>query len=882
MKQRSWVDASWLLVLTMTLSVAAQAEDREGQTFFETRIRPVLVQHCYACHSADAARAGKLKGGLQLDSRAGVLQGGESGPIVTADRPEESLLIAALRHADSAPAMPPDQQLPQTVIDDFIAWIRRGLPDPRTASAVTVSRGMSIEAGRRWWSMVAPERHQPPAAEDPSWPRGPVDHFVFKELEKHGLKPAGDADRATLLRRVWFDLVGLPPPVDELERFLADPSSTALADTVDRLLASTHFGERWARHWLDVVRYSDSNGRDRNILWYHAWRYRDYVIASFNADKPFDQFIREQIAGDLLPAQSREHRDELRTATGFLALGPKAFEEQKPELFRMDLIDEQIDVLGRAFLGLSIGCARCHDHKFDPIPTRDYYALAGIFRRTQTLYGHGPRGIKATQHHHTELIPVGPDADSLGAAGLAYFARLHELNLIQNTARSDRYRVVRRLADARNRLQAPDADVAALQAEIARMEAEIKDWDLKVKEAETIFQAAQDAAPPLPGWAMGAQERSESEDCRIHIRGDTTNLGDVVPRGVLQVLPHSFPHLPDSHSGRLELAEWLATTENPLVARVFVNRVWQHLFGRGLVTTPDDFGVNGALPSHPQLLDDLSVRFMQQGWSTKRLIRELVTSRSYQMASTPDARGIEVDPDNRLLWRMAPRQIEVEPFRDAVLTVSDQLDRNPPAERQPFLARLHPHRDPEFTNFKPQFLPQEIDHPYRSVYLPVVRGVLPPIFQLFDFAAPDRSVSARDVSTVPAQTLFLMNNPWIIDQSQKAAKRVLSDPRLADDQQRVQRLFQWAFARRPDSEELQATLDYLAVADLPRTAADERLAVASENKLADGSPPREKTSGENTAEDGTGHAAELAKRRETRWASFCQILFASAEFRTLK
>lgn len=881
--------ARWALLILFLGGVVAGshktlAEDREGEQFFESRIRPVLVQHCYGCHSAEAARAGKLKGGLQLDTRAGVVQGGESGPVIVADQPEQSLLIAALRHAEAAPAMPPDVKLPDTVVADFVRWIALGLPDPRLGAAAAVTRGMSVEEGRNWWSMIPPRRQEPRPVRDPQWSNGTVDRFVLAGLEASGLRPVGDADRATLLRRVWFDLVGLPPPIEKIQAFQADSSPDAWQRVVDELLAAPQFGERWGRHWLDVVRYADSNGRDRNVLWFHAWRYRDYVIAAFNNDKPYDQFVREQVAGDLLVASSPNEQDELRIATGFLALGPKAFEEQKPELFRMDLIDEQIEVLGRSLLGLSIGCARCHDHKFDPIPTRDYYALAGILRSTQTLYGHGPRGIKATQYHHTDLIPVGPDAESLGSAGLAYFQHLHELNLIQNTARSDRYRVVRRLADARNRLQSPGAEKAALQAEIERMEAEIKDWDGKVKVAEDALQAAMDSAPPLPGWAMGARERDSVEDCRIHIRGDIANLGETVPRGALQVLPNRLATMPTTQSGRLELAAWLTSAENPLVARVLVNRVWLHLFGRGLVSTPDDFGVNGAAPSHPELLDDLSVRFMQQGWSVKALIRELVLSRTYQLASTPEDAFLEKDPENRLHWRMSPRRLEVEPFRDAVLAVSGQLDLNPPSDRQQFLTRVHPHRHPEFTNFKPQFLPHEITPPYRSVYLPVVRGVLPPIFQLFDFASPDRSVSVRDVSTVPAQALFLMNNPWILEQSQQAAQRVLADPRWTDDRERIEHLFLVSFARLPDAEELDATLQYLAAAELPEERATKVAEVDNQQTAVERiSNPRADLEREGQAGAREGElSVGLVKRREERWTSFCQILFASAEFRTLK
>ncbi|HYH68465.1 MAG TPA: DUF1553 domain-containing protein, partial [Urbifossiella sp.] len=389
--------------------------------------------------------------------------------------------------------------------------------------------------------------------------------------------------------------------------------------------------------------------------------------------RPYDRFVREQVAGDLLPADTPAERDRLRVATGLLALGPKTFEELKPDVFRMEVIDEQIEVIGRSVLGLSVACARCHDHKFDPIPTTDYYALAGVLRSTEPLYGYGPLGIKATAFHHTPLQPVGPDTDRLAADGLGYLARLQDLTLARNTARSDRYRVVRRLTDAKLQLAKAGADTAKLGADVAAMEADIKAWDGKVKALETDLKAAEDAAPPMPGWAMAARDRAKAEDCRVHVRGETTQLGELVPRGVLRVFTNAARPIHATASGRLELADWLTDRGNPLTARVWVNRVWLHLFGRGLVTTPDDFGVNGARPTHADLLDHLAVRFMADGWSTKRLVRELVLSRTYRLATDAHAGNLAADPDNVSLWRMAPRRLEAEAFRDAVLAVGGTL-----------------------------------------------------------------------------------------------------------------------------------------------------------------------------------------------------------------
>lgn len=837
----------------------ARADEKiseKERDFFEKKIRPVLVTHCYECHSAEAVTRGKLKGMLTVDTREGLRKGGDSGAAVVPGKPNESLLLKALRNDPNVSAMPPKEKLSPAVIADFEAWIAAGAADPRDGPAAVVKRGLSIEEGRRFWSFVPPQRVAPPNVRRADWPRDDIDRFVLAKQEEQGMEPLGDTQPHLLLRRLSFDLLGLPPSPEDVAEFVAgwnaandqpDRQQNWLTQTVDRLLGQRQFGERWGRHWLDVARYADSNGRDRNVYFYHAWRYRDYVIESFHRDKPIDQFLREQIAGDLLPYASPEQRDNQRIATGFLALGAKSFEEIKPEVFRMDVIDEQIELVSRTVLGLSVGCARCHDHKFDPIPTADYYALAGIFRSTQTLAGYGPKGIKATAHSHSELQPVGPDAERLGPEGLAHLVKLQELTLAQNTARSDRYRVMRRVSDVKLKLAKPDADKAALEQDLARMEAEIKEWDVKVKAHEQALQAAMDSAPPQPGWAMGARERESCEDCRIHIRGETTNLGDAVPRGTLQIItsPDKKP-VDMKSSGRLELADSLTRRDNPLTARVFVNRVWLHLFGRGIVTTPDDFGVNGARPTHPELLDHLAVRFMEDGWSTKRLVRAIVLSRSYRLATGESQK----DPDNVFLSRMKPRRLEVEGFRDAIKSVAGTLDLTPPSSEQAFLAKFNPYREDEYRTFQPLFTPVSLEQPHRSVYLPVVRGVLPEIFTLFDFASPERPVAQREESIVPAQSLFLMNSPWIVEQSRHAAQRLLNETSL-DDSGRVTRIYQCAFSRTPTSEELARSLRYLA----------ETESIVVDSKAASPTPEQ---------------------LRLERWISFCQALFASGEFRMLK
>ena len=840
--------------ISFLIPSAVIAEDTRLD-FFEKRIRPVLVSHCYKCHSAESADKGKLKGGLALDTRKGMLKGGENGASIIPGKPSESLLIKALKY--SGLEMPPTQKLPPQVIADFEKWIGDGAFDPREGDILIKKQGLSIEEGKKFWSFIPPKKFDLPKVRQNDWPSDPIDFFILSKMENQKLTPSPMAKGGTLVRRLYYDLTGLPPTEIETANFIkafSENPAKAKLDLIDSLLSSHHFGEKWGRLWLDVARYADSNGKDRNIYNYHAWRYRDYVIDSFNRDVSFDQFVREQIAGDLLPAHSREERDRNLIATGFLALGSKSFEESKPEVFRMDVIDEQIELVSRSVLGLSVGCARCHNHKFDPIPTADYYSMAGIFRSTQPLYGYSPKGIKATAFAHTELQAIGPDAEKLGPAGLAYFAKLQELTLAQNISRSDRYRVVRRLSAARIDIKKPDADKAKLETEITKMEQEIKDWDVKVKAHETALQFTMDNPPSMPGWAMAVREREKAEDCKIHVRGETTNLKETVPRGTLQVISFTdTPSIPNHQSGRVELAAWLTDRRNPLTARVYVNRVWQHLFGRGLVSTPDDYGVNGSKPSHPELLDHLALRFIDQGWSTKKLIRALVLSSTYLQGGADESQANEKssDPDNIYLSYMRPRRLEAELLRDAIMQVAGTLDRAPLAPEKAFLAKYNPYREDEYRTFQPLFTVEQIENPHRSVYLPVVRGVLPEIFGLFDFASPDRSISQREESIVPAQSLYFMNNEWVIKQAGLLSGQLSKDDKL-DDKGRIKTIYRRAFSREPSSLEINRAFDYLNQPEL---------------LLAD---PKSKKQ------------PDAMQLRIERLTSFCQIVFASAEFRFIK
>lgn len=834
----------------LTMATFAADPSTAQLEFFEKKIRPVLSKHCYECHSAEAAKKGKLKAGLQLDNREGFRAGGESGPAFVPGDPKAGLLLKALRHEDLE--MPPNQKLPESVINDFADWIASGAADPRDGQPIVVRAPTDFVAAREFWSFQPLKKPVSPIVRRGDWPFSSIDRFVLATLEAEHLEPTVDADLIMLARRLNFDLIGLPPLPEDIQRFTqaaAFNRQVAIEMEVDRLLASPHFGERWGRHWLDVARWSESSGGTRNMLWYQAWRYRDYVIDALNSDKPFDQFIRENIAGDLLPADSPKQRDQQIVATGFLAFGQKTFDELKPEVFRMDGIDEQIEVIGRVFLGLSVSCARCHDHKFDPIPTRDYYALAGILRSTQPLYGNGPKGIKCL--HDSDLTAIGPDAERLAVAAREHLERVKVLTQQRNDGRSSRYRFVRNVDDLKNRIKKPGADVASMEQDIAKNEASIKEWDGKLKVLDQQLTDAIANIPQQPAWAMSARERGKPEDCRIHIRGEVTNLGDSVPRGLLRIIDvPNLPPIEPSQSGRLQLAAWLTNASNPLPPRVLVNRVWQQLFGRGLVSTPDDFGLNGAKPSHPELLDHLASEFVADGWSLKRLVRRCVLSRCYQLSSDGDLpaaqKAKDVDPDNVFLARKRPRRLDAEALRDATLFVSGVLEICPHPSTK--LSEFNPFQREELFGHDPFFKSETAEHRYRSVYLPIVRGVLPEALKLFDFADPSRPVAQRDESTVPAQSLYLLNSPWMIDVSQALTRRVTASEAL--DDARLTQLLLLALSRSPTTAERARMIEFL-------NQPSERISGA----VAKGETPTDET---------------LA-----RWTSLCQAILTSSEFRHL-
>jgi hypothetical protein len=685
--------------------------DPQAVAFFEQKIRPVLDAHCLQCHSALARGARKLKGGLYLDTRDGVRKGGASGPVLVPHKAADSLLIKALRYDDDV-RMPPKGKLPDSVIADFEKWVNMGAPDPRQGPAgVGKPVGMSVEEGCRFWAYRPPKPPAIPAVKAADWPLDAIDRFVLAKLEAKGLKPAPEADRPTLARRLYYDLTGLPPTPEDVDAFAGDTDPRAYEKLVDRLLASPPFGERWGRHWLDIARYAESVTL-RGLIFKEAWRYRDYVIDSFNRDVPFDRFVREQIAGDLLPAATPADRRRQLVATTFLALGNTNLEEQDKKQLRMDVVDEQLDVIGKGLLAQTVTCARCHDHKFDPIPTCDYYALAGILRN-----------VKAMEH--------------------ANVSRWVEVPL--------------------------PADPGE-EAELKRL---------------------RDAGPKRP-MVMTVVEEQQIEDARVHVRGSVHNLGPAVPRGFLQVAtPGPAPALPKGQSGRRELAEWIVSPENPLTARVIVNRAWHWLFGAGIVRTTDNFGTTGERPSHPELLDHLAVSFVADGWSVKKLIRRIVLSRTYRQSAAGDG---SADPDNLLFGRANRRRLGAECIRDTMLHVSGQLSQR--------------RGGPTFPASLSADYGYQAAAPCRSVYLPMFRNALPEILELFDAADPSLVTGRRNVSTTAPQALFLMNHPFPAEQARHAAVRLLGE-KLADDDARVIRAYRLTLGRAPTAAEQQVAAKFL-------------------------------------------------------------------------
>ena len=732
--------------LSSNISAMDQAVSAEDRIFFENKIRPVLVEHCYECHSADSEEVG---GKLLLDTREGVLDGGESGPAIAVGKPDESRIIQALRY--DGIEMPPEKPLPKTVVNDFVKWVRLGAPDPRVRPDVAPTLDTSTSGVEKppLWSLRPRRTSAIPEVSNKAWPRDSLDSFVLARIEAAGINPTNDAEPRTLIRRVYVDLLGLPPLMDEVETFVEEyraDRQTAVRTLVDNLLARPQFGERWGRHWLDVARYGESNGNDglgRNPTFPHAWRYRDYVIDAFNRDVPYDHFLTEQIAGDLLPSDSPTERDRYLIATGFLAMASKPAKAMNTN-FDMDIVADQIEVIGTGIMGISVACARCHDHKFDPIPTLDYYALAGIFTSTETMWG-----IAAN-----EKLTASP-------------TDLHVL-------------------EAAPKVLPPEGFV----------------------ETVLVLESNTGIPKPIPKskWpvgtplAIGVRDKAKPADCRVNIKGDAKKLGDAVPRGFVAACHTDASKsliIDPKQSGRLQLAQWLTRPDHPLTARVMVNRIWLHLFGQGIVRTPDDFGVYGERPTHPEMLDHLANRFVEDGWSIKRLIRSIVLSRTYQLGSDVEESLAKADTENLLLARHSLRRLDAESLRDSMLAVTGQLNREP-AE-----GSIVRHRD-ILVNLAGN-LHEPSNH--RSVYLCYLRSSMPPELAAFDLPDFTTVVGQRDVSTIPGQALHLFNNPFVIEQAEHFAQSIMKGS--TDDNHRVRSAFNRALNRDPSQNEIDQAIELL-------------------------------------------------------------------------
>ena len=897
---------------------AAPAPDPAGIEFFEKKIRPLLAENCFKCHSSEAE---KVKGGLLLDTRDALLKGGDSGPAIVPGDPEKSLLIKAVRYGDENLQMPPkNKKLSIEQIHDLESWVKMGAPDPRAGKSAQTGPPLSDpEKVRTHWAFQPIRNPAPPAVKNKRWAQTPLDNFILARIEEKSIKPAPRADKRALIRRATYDLTGLPPTPEDVEAFLADKSADAFAKVVDRLLASPHYGERWGRYWLDVARYADTKGYvfEEERRYPYAYTYRDYVIRAFNEDLPFDRFILEQIAADLQPGADKQSW----AALGFLTLG-RRFLNNLP-----DIIDDRIDVVSRGFMGLTVGCARCHDHKYDPIPTRDYYSLYGVFVSShepddKPLLGTKPdsklyleylaerekrekelndfRESKIAEvetklrHQVGEYLLATHDSAKLEEnkrdatvrarkldpnvfhrwqAALEKWS--HETNAIfslwfaleqipdkdfTNQVKSvleqklsgpinpllsksfaaaepsslkdvaDRYGklftdldnkwkgitkdstnasagacVTNILADAneeafRKVLYSEDAPPNISRDQIPRLfDVPTAQKTRALKRKVDELDASHAGAPPR---AMALVDNDTPTRPHVFVRGNAASPGAEVPRQFLEIVAGEHRKPFDKGSGRLELAEAIASRANPLTARVIVNRVWGHHFGSGIVRTPSDFGLRSDPPSHPELLDWLATRFMDEGWSLKKLHRLIMLSSVYQEAGEDDAHAAAVDPNNLLLWRFNRARLDFEAMRDTLLALAGKLD---PAMgghavdiiKEPFSAR-------------------------RTVYGFIDRQNLPAMFRAFDFASPDATSPQRFYTTVPQQALFLMNSPFAIEQT----KALLQRPEIAreqNDEPKIRALYRAVYQRAPDRDELKLALQFIqsrSSANLP--AADDK------------------------------------------------------------
>jgi hypothetical protein len=924
--------AAFRFFATLALVSAASAQSPDQLEYFEKNVRPVLVANCQPCHNL------RLKSsGLDLSTAAGLLTGGAGGAVIAKQQPEKSRILGVIGYEESL-KMPPTGKLKPEQIEAITNWVKMGAPWPGADRAAAVLptpvKKEFTPAQKAYWAFQPIKDNALPEVKDAQWGRTSLDRFVLAKLEAKGLKAAPSASKLALLRRATFDLTGLPPSEKEIGEFLADSSPDAFAKVVDRLLASPRYGERWGRHWLDVARYADSTGNDEDHRYPYAWRYRDYVIDAFNQDLPYDQFVREQVAGDLLPSAGFNQRGIV--ATGFLALGAKALAQVDKKKMLYDVWDEQVDVTSRAFLGLTMACARCHDHKFDPILTKDYYSMVGMFAST--------RSFKKTSQGDASLLyrPLVPKEqyaawqakevkiaiqklelehltdsafapkDSANATQLAAYM-LAARSVYQDHANAAE--VARQknfdpalLAKWVTFLTPPAAgDVRDLKpyldewhkatAETApavaagyqkRYEASIADWQKDVEKAyssslkklnagemardraksdekDPFFRAAylskgpysfsqearekllpaetqlqiaafrtksaeiQKNGPAEPDMADAVDEDAPVQQ-KVLLRGDYHNEGEDAPRAVPAILRQAAPPPAEFHgSGRLEVAQWLARTDNPLPARVMANRIWMWHFGEGIVATPDNFGRMGGRPTNPELLDYLASRFIESGWSIKKLHRLIMLSNTYQMSTDTDTKTMEADPENLLMSRFNRQRLDVEQLRDGMLAIDGTIDLTMHGTLQSGFGT-----DSENSSGRLSLNPETVKR--RTVYLPLRRSNLPSLLNLFDFGDATTVNGKRALTNVAPQALFMMNSEFVLERAKNLASGVLKQTQLSD-RQRVDELYLQVLDRRPAAEEADKAFTFM-----------------------------------------TRYQEQFHTSPEAAWQSFCHVLLTSNEF----
>ena len=812
----------------MAVVLAAALQESDGTEFFESKIRPVLAEQCLKCHGEK-----KAKGGLRLDTRAGWEKGGDSGPALVRRKPSASLLLKMIRGDETAPPpMPPEHPLPKAAVDDFVRWVELGAPDPRAEGGPVAAASIDWKAAAQFWAF------RPPSA--PS--ERPLDAWIDEALAARKLQPVGPADPRSLLRRVTFDLTGLPPTEDEIRDFLADRSPDAFEKVIDRLLASPAYGEHQARLWLDLARYAEDQAHVSEGKLGFAWRYRDWVVEAFNKDLPYDRFVKLQIAADQMEGEGGDPAD-LR-ALGFLGLGNVYARPNDLARAKAEQWDDRIDTLTRSFLGLTVACARCHDHKFDPIPTRDYYSLAGVIAGTKdtvlfvapkdqvAAYEAALADSTASAARAAAFLQAETDrraaqkAETLVDAALAAFSDPDSHKALAEGLRKGAGRPkgfeewetlkgpsprVRELAELLRKSVLENLAKAPAQRNLDQMKglfgekgafpltekivvgAADEAWK---RSYEALLAAAAEAASTVPAEPPRCHGVADDKpgDLRVYVRGNPSKPGEPAPRRFLRILAGPEAPLFRRGSGRLELAEAIADARNPLTARVLVNRIWQQHFGRGLVATPSNFGALGARPTHPEILDALAERFVRGGWSLKKLHREILRTAAYRRSSSLDPRNQSVDPENQWLWRWSRRRLSVEELRDAALAVSGALDRTVGGASGDV-------DDPAYLR--------------RTLYGRVSRMETARILRLFDFPDPNLSSERRVETTLPQQSLFLLNSPFMAARARALAGRAGADP--------ARRLYELALGREPSPGELDLAGAYLSAPDpepgaVPRSA----------------------------------------------------------------